>query len=517
MTLLLPSVPQAEPRTPEQSQADITWGLGELAARAVQWRLYLDYYNGLHRLAFATDKWRTQFGTLFKAFADNLCPAVVDAKADRLQIGGFSVFPEGGDGSAPGQQTLSLVPDVPAEGTGRRIPDDVAGALVQDIWDRNRMDRRSGMFHLEALRAGEAYAVVWPHPVNQRAVIHLNRANVMAVKYGEDLPGDVTVAAKIWQVLEGEDAGKWRATLYYRDAIEKWITADKADTMPEKGDDFILYSPTDGTANPLPNPYDMVPVFPFVNNAVDGEMGRSELDPVIPLQDALNKSVADMLVAMEFASLPQRWATGLELEYITDPSTGEQTVKKPFVPGADRIFATENPNTTFGQFAAADLSQFIKVSDSLRAEMARASRTPLHYLLLSGTFPSGEALHAAEAPLLAAVNDRAAAFGNTWEDIVAFAYRVEANAPVMVSCSWKDTRTVGDIEKAQAVQARRDLGISKKQGLLELGYNEDQITEFEEDAEATGADAAAAAMGAFNAGTATGFEPDAATAPLPVE
>ena len=42
-----------------------------------------------------------RFGTLFKAFADNLCPAVVDAKADRLQIGGFSVFPEGtSDGAA---------------------------------------------------------------------------------------------------------------------------------------------------------------------------------------------------------------------------------------------------------------------------------------------------------------------------------------------------------------------------------------------------------------------------------
>ena len=67
----------------------------------------------------------------------------------------------------------------------------------------------------------------------------------------EDLPGEILVAVKIWQVLDGEDVGKWRATLYYRDAIEKWITADKSDTMPEKGDDFILWTPTDGTQNPL--------------------------------------------------------------------------------------------------------------------------------------------------------------------------------------------------------------------------------------------------------------------------
>src|SRR5687767_4956981 len=131
MTLLLPSVP-TEPRTPDQSINDITWGLGELAARTQQWRLYLDYYNGLHRLAFATEKWRTQFGTLFKAFADNLCPAVVDAKADRLQIAGFTVYPEGAlgesQGAAPGQQALQLVPTGPesagagpAGATGRRI------------------------------------------------------------------------------------------------------------------------------------------------------------------------------------------------------------------------------------------------------------------------------------------------------------------------------------------------------------------------------------------------------------
>lgn len=525
MTLLLPN-PEApaEARTPEQSQADITWALKELSARLAGWAITLDYYNGKHRLAFATDKWKTQFGTLFQAFADNLCPAVVNAAADRLQVGGFSVFPEADAGTAAGGgPNLALVqgagsPQRPAGGAtadvpGRRVPDEIAGALVQDIWDRNRMDRRAGMFHLEALRGAEAYAVVWPHPVNQRAVIHLNRADRMVVRYGEELPGEILMAAKIWQVADGEHKGKYRATLYYRDGIEKWITEDKATEMPEKGSKFTPLA-VEGENWPLENPYDVVPVFPFVNDAVDGEAGRSELDTVIPLQDALNKAVADMLVAMEFAALPQRWATGLELEYEVDSATGLQTAKKPFIPGADRIFATESNDTKFGQFAAADLTQFIAVQDSLRAEMARTSRTPLHYLLLSGTFPSGEALHAAESPLLAKVQDRQYAFGNTWEDVMAFAYQLETGQSVTIAIEWSDTRVRGELERAQAVAEKRELGVSKRQGLRELGYDDDQIKQFAEEAEEEAASVANGAIAAFDRGEATGFE-GASPAPVP--
>jgi hypothetical protein len=47
---------------------------------------------------------------------------------------------------------------------------------------------------------------------------------------------------------------------------------------------------------------DLVPAVPLQNNPSLLHGGRSDLDPVIPLQNALNKLIADMLVASEFSA-----------------------------------------------------------------------------------------------------------------------------------------------------------------------------------------------------------------------
>jgi hypothetical protein len=44
------------------------------------------YYAGEHDLSFATEKFQTAFGALFREFAMNLCPAIVDAVKDKLQF-----------------------------------------------------------------------------------------------------------------------------------------------------------------------------------------------------------------------------------------------------------------------------------------------------------------------------------------------------------------------------------------------------------------------------------------------
>src|SRR5205809_3496993 len=46
------------------------------------------YYRGDHDLSFATEKFQNAFGLLFREFAMNLCPAIVDAvKAKLIVIG----------------------------------------------------------------------------------------------------------------------------------------------------------------------------------------------------------------------------------------------------------------------------------------------------------------------------------------------------------------------------------------------------------------------------------------------
>src|SRR5207248_10001232 len=88
----------------------------------------------------------------------------------------------------------------------------------------------------------------------------------------------------------------------------------------------------------LNNPYGIVPVFHFANNADIGAFGQSELRAALPIQDGLNKSILDMLVAMEFSAFRQRWIAGLEVD--TDPATGKQIL--PFQPGVERLWVAAN-------------------------------------------------------------------------------------------------------------------------------------------------------------------------------
>src|SRR5688500_4182343 len=83
---------------PELEPFSVDWWLRrlekELDDRQASLKLYGDYYEGDHRLAFASEKFRVAFGTLFKEFADNWCPLVVDAVVERLQVVGFRFDPE---------------------------------------------------------------------------------------------------------------------------------------------------------------------------------------------------------------------------------------------------------------------------------------------------------------------------------------------------------------------------------------------------------------------------------------
>lgn len=451
---------------------DIEWAVKETKRRSTDVRLYQDYYNGKHRAAFATEKWETAFGRVFRAFRDNLCPAVVDTKSDRLQITGFD--------------------------TG----EDASDAKAKDIWTANRLDRRSGEVHTGALRDGDAFVIVWPGEDGQ-PVFYPQRAERIAIRWSEDQPGIVELASKMWPIDAWEDKSVWRLTLYYPDRIERYQTNSSLDgrtpDVPEKPGSWVEYTAAEDGGPVLSNEYERVPLFTWNNNGSTGEYGRSELADVIPLQDALNKTIADSLVAGEFAALPQRWATGLDVQVGPD---GEPT-ETPFEAGIDRIWANPNERGQFGQFESANMQQFVATADGYRAEIARVSRTPLHYLLLSGQFPSGEALRAAESPLMAVIRDRKVSFGNSWEDAMLFALSLAGVEVEALSAVWVDTTSVSDKEKLDGLVIKKDLGVPERTIWSEMGYDDDQIDDFEQEA----ADRREMAAAAF-----AGGQPDTLTA-----
>src|SRR5690242_7941449 len=182
------------------------------------------YYDGDHRLTFATEKFRTVFGRLFLELADNLCPAVVDAVADRMRITSFTtsearttlkeveVPPEAVP--APGPQPDGTVNPPPVKKM-RAVTTDPLANKAWDFWEQGDIDLVADEVHTEMLKAGDAYVIVWfDRQMNVR--VYPQCAHEMAVKYDSDDPTLVVRAAKFWQ---DEDTKKMRLNLYYPDVI----------------------------------------------------------------------------------------------------------------------------------------------------------------------------------------------------------------------------------------------------------------------------------------------------------
>jgi len=414
------------------STADINWALKEFAARREDYVLARDYYKGKHRLAFASEKLSSAFGRLFKAFADNLMPTVAETVKDRLKLDGFTV---------PSAQPAA-----------------------DELWRRNRLKVRANQVHLDALIEGDAYLIVWPD-VEGVPVFHPNRATAIVIDYDDEQPGYIVKAAKGWK----DNDDRYRLTLYYRDRIEKYVTRSKIhDTMPDRAGAFERLNVA-GELWPLDNPYDKVPVFHFNNRGSVGGLGISELTEAMPVQDALNKSIADMLVASEFYGVPQRWATGLE-----EMTVAEARKRYALVGGG--VWGSPSNEVKFGEFAAGDISKYIEISETFRKEIARVSRTPLHFFSIEGTWPSGESQKTSEAPLMAKVNDKTESWGMVWSDAMRFALQISDAGDTEPEPKWLNTETRdANAEVERVATKHRDLKIPLEECWRELGYDEEKI------------------------------------------
>ncbi len=424
---------------------DLERSIEQLRENSIRYQRPERYYRGEHDLAFATEKFANAFGSQFREFALNLCPAVCDAVRDKLKIEGFSVESMGDE---------------------NRFKADELEEQVAAIWQRNRMDVRAGELHKEALKNGDAYAIVWPN-ADGRAVVYPNKAANCTAFYDEESPGKIVSAAKYWQTADKFT----RLNLYYADRIERFITKGSGGILLPAADQFLPFA-DDGNPVVIANPFGSVPVFHFANNADIGELGRSELEAAIPVQDGLNKSVLDMLVAMEFCAYRQRWAAGIEIDYDADG-----LAVPPFNAGIDHLWVSENTDTRFGEFADSNLDQFLKVKESFRIDIASVTGTPLHYLQPQNkTLASGEALKKSETRFIAKVRDRQSSFGRVWEEAMSFALRIEnAGSDVRLLSRWQDPSPISERELLENIQIKRSIGLPSDIALAEAGYGKASI------------------------------------------
>ncbi len=443
------------------------WWVARLEAKLEKRRskltTYDDYYEGNHPLGFASAKFRTAFGGLFEEFADNWCDLVVDAVEERLDIEGFRL----GEDQEKGDRD------------------------AWDIWQRNQLDAESQIGHTEALLNGEAAVIVWADTDGQ-PIITVEHPSQVVVEMIGGSRRDRVAALKRWSDDSGGPVRQY-ATLYLPNEIWKFQSPSPVsetgvqpinphlDWMKAAGwqGGTTQWEPRElsGEAWPLKNPLGVVPVVPLENRPRLLKPGVSEIHKVIPVQDGVNKLVADMLVASEYAAFRQRWVTGMDIP--KDPETGQEI--EAFRPAIDRMFHGENAETKFGEFDVTQLQNFVVGIEMLIQHIASQTRTPPHYFYLKGQFPSGESIKSAETGLVAKSRRKMRHFGEAWEEVIRLAFLVLDDPRGKITDSeviWGDPEFRSEAEHMDALVKKMSIGVPQQQLWEDAGYTPQQIERF---------------------------------------
>lgn len=342
---------------------DLKTAYEAIKAKAAPCTELFDYYDGNQPLTYIANYLADIFAGLRKHFVQNWCAVVIDSALDRLNLRSFET------------------------------DDEALAKSMADLWHTNELSLESDSVHEAALVAGEAFLIAWTDN-DEQPEAYYNDPRLCHVEYDTERPRVKAWAAKQWV----QPDGYLRLTLYYPDRLYYFVSSQKADEV--SGYEALL--PMDPPE--APNPYGVIPVFHFRTHR---RITKSDLTNALPLQDAVNKLLTDMMLTAEYGAFPQRWvATQADVgnlknapNEIWDLPEGAQT----------------------GEFAAADLMNYLQAIDNLATSIGIVTKTPKHYFFRdAGSGVSGEALIAMESPLNKRVSNAIESFIPTWREAMAF-------------------------------------------------------------------------------------------------
>jgi hypothetical protein len=424
----------------------------KLDAQARASRGPTDYYNGVHKLAFATAKFREAFSRYFPPMANNWMKLVVDTPVSRLGIEGFRFDPQ---------------PDKPGW-------DQEADQDAWAIWQANNMDAISQMVHTEAIKCGVCNVLISPtddkyplitaeHPAQSyvQCAYTDHRRRLAAIKRWID-----------------EIDGYGYAYIYLPDVVYRFRSVEKVkdklwtevqwSSVARLGDDPVVN-----------NPIGVVPMVP-VENAPDLIWGgRSDLEVAIPIQDAVNKLCLDMQVSSEYHAYPQRYATGWETaaDAQGNPIPGEQVEVRV---GQTRFLRAESPETKFGVLEAGDVQNYILPIEMYVDHLAAVTQTPAYYLKGKMANLSADALRAADAGLVDRCRHKILSYSDGWEETMRVAFLAQGDAKRgktrAVETLWRNPETISLAQVVDAaVKMRTSLSSPLEYCWEMLGWSQQKI------------------------------------------
>lgn len=398
------------------------------------------YLHGKHDDPYMPEGADREYKLLAKRSVSNLCGLVVATPTQALYVDGFR----------PGNEEAD--------------PEDPAALPPEwDHWQRSRLDARQNAIHSAAVAYGHSFAVTEKDDKGEVVTRGLSPLKTAAVY--EDPANDIVPKAALW--------------------IKHPPTADeKGNPIPGRAvmwDDRYRYEvryhvPSGGHSRNIviesrkPTGLEECPVTRFAVS-VDLE-GRTMgvIEPIIPLQDRINQTVLDLLVAQTYGSFKVRTVTGMAPPVKLngdgtpkiDPDTG-RPIPLDVNLNARRFFFAEDSDVKFDSLPETPLGGYIDSISMSFQHFSAISQTPPHHLLGQIANLSAEALQAAEVSLQRRITSFQKAFGESWERVFNIAGRLmgldSVADDVHGEVLWRDMESKSLSATADALVKLRNLNV----------------------------------------------------------
>ena len=319
----------------------------------------------------------------------------------------------------------------------------VAGTITADdqawrLWQANSMDARQSMVHSDALVYGSAFVTVWPDSLIGAKIAGESALAMTAITKLDD-PMVVEYALKTAKI--GETT---YAVLYDEVAAYRFVRNTNTSKWQFEGAVEHFLGAT--------------PVVAMVNDCDLLGRNASEIEELLPTQERINETLADRMMAQKYAAFRQRWATGLVI-----PEDDDGQPVEPFNSAVDRLWIAEDSDVRFGEFTDTPLAPYLEAVDSDVRHMAALAQVPAAYLLGSIDNVSADAITAAEAGLMARVEDKQATYGEAWEKVMRLALSAAgdnaAASDLGSEVIWRDTETRSPAVLVDTLTKLRSIGI----------------------------------------------------------
>lgn len=401
-------------------------------------------------------------------FKLNVCRTIVTTVANELNLIGFDTN-EKSDGGKPKEQAV----------------------WAMDVYKKNKLDSLQDTVHEGALADSETFVIVeWDAEQKYPRMIHNPRfvsvdaggdgMGVWMVYENGDPNQPLIAAVKQWidtqYDVNGQPHSVKRRTIYYPDRIERWVYRTATwEHFTNMVDEAWPQPWVDKQGEPLG-----IPVFHFKNKGQ-----RSEHWDGIPMQDAINKQLVDILAAGDLTAFKSLFGFGF---YPTidgkEPKADGSNVMKM---GPAQFNGTMKPpdQASLHEIEGADVTPLVETLVKLVLFTAQITDTPASKFVVTAAIASEKTIKEQDAGLKKKATDRRGLFGDPWAAAMAMARKLSnfysntlLSEEIKLLPMWEHTETLEELK-----EKRDTLNIPLEQLWLEAGYTPEQIAAMKQTSE----------------------------------